>query len=640
MVAYTKKLTLTILFSIILALFSGADAQNNEEGGVESLFTAAGIGARALSLGGAFVAVSDDPTAVYWNPAGLDYIQKKGASFFYSSLGFGSSYNFIGGAWPTLNFGTIGLGWARLATDEIQEFDASANPVGPPGDYGADLFFFSYAKQIRKTLSLGGSFKLERQNFAFANLSDSGVGLDLGLLYKPELSGVFENLAFGFNIQNAIASQLRFREADESTPVNFKAGLAKIFVLGDERNQLRFAFDLNKGEGSGTMHFGTEYSFQNSATMRVGMNGGQVALGAGARYHNLEIDYNFGRYFDGEAFSANHRFSLTIHLGKSKDQRRLEIAQARQREIRIQVQDSLWINSELEFSNNMQSGRESYYENDYTAAFTAFARAKDAAKTMENIAMRLRGVNGEDREAEGRIQTAFTAIEEADQWFEKANTKVDSVQQAEIQRVYLEAAIQERQSARKAAIDSLNTFVSKHRRTGTRFFKEGDFQRAINEWRLVVASIENFEDPPEEIKRMKLQVESDIGTAEKQVQAQEQRQRSKLQQLTFDEHFNQGMRYYASKDWENAVKSFQRALEINPKHREAKEKLEAAKARSVATVQQMPPVVRAKFVRARSYYNEKRYNEALELLETIRQEQPYNKMILDMIDRVFEKMNK
>ncbi len=30
-----------------------------------------GIGARAMSLGGAFVSVADDPSAVYWNPAGL-----------------------------------------------------------------------------------------------------------------------------------------------------------------------------------------------------------------------------------------------------------------------------------------------------------------------------------------------------------------------------------------------------------------------------------------------------------------------------------------------------------------------------------------------------------------------------------------
>ncbi|MGH9162460.1 MAG: hypothetical protein ACRD2X_21040, partial [Vicinamibacteraceae bacterium] len=31
------------------------------------------VGARALGMGGAFVAVADDATATYWNPAGLAF---------------------------------------------------------------------------------------------------------------------------------------------------------------------------------------------------------------------------------------------------------------------------------------------------------------------------------------------------------------------------------------------------------------------------------------------------------------------------------------------------------------------------------------------------------------------------------------
>ena len=39
-----------------------------------------GIGARALSMGGAFVAVADDSTAVFWNPAGLAQLKGRGIS--------------------------------------------------------------------------------------------------------------------------------------------------------------------------------------------------------------------------------------------------------------------------------------------------------------------------------------------------------------------------------------------------------------------------------------------------------------------------------------------------------------------------------------------------------------------------------
>ncbi len=35
-----------------------------------------GIGARAIGLGGAFVSIANDPSAVYWNPAGLTDIKQ------------------------------------------------------------------------------------------------------------------------------------------------------------------------------------------------------------------------------------------------------------------------------------------------------------------------------------------------------------------------------------------------------------------------------------------------------------------------------------------------------------------------------------------------------------------------------------
>jgi len=38
-----------------------------------------GIGARALAMGGAFVAVCDDATAMVWNPAGLAQLDDLGA---------------------------------------------------------------------------------------------------------------------------------------------------------------------------------------------------------------------------------------------------------------------------------------------------------------------------------------------------------------------------------------------------------------------------------------------------------------------------------------------------------------------------------------------------------------------------------
>src|SRR5438093_9310257 len=43
-----------------------------------------GSGARALGMGGAFLARADDATAASWNPAGLSYLRLPEISFVYS----------------------------------------------------------------------------------------------------------------------------------------------------------------------------------------------------------------------------------------------------------------------------------------------------------------------------------------------------------------------------------------------------------------------------------------------------------------------------------------------------------------------------------------------------------------------------
>src|SRR5258705_994367 len=40
-------------------------------------FLKIGVGARAVGLGESFVAVANDPSAIYWNPAGLASLQRQ-----------------------------------------------------------------------------------------------------------------------------------------------------------------------------------------------------------------------------------------------------------------------------------------------------------------------------------------------------------------------------------------------------------------------------------------------------------------------------------------------------------------------------------------------------------------------------------
>src|SRR5687768_14058729 len=79
------------------------------------------VGSRALGMGGAFVAVADDPSAAFWNPAGLASGQPAGATIEWVRFRFGNhdatpsagpwrrSAKFVSlGTWP------IGLSYANF----------------------------------------------------------------------------------------------------------------------------------------------------------------------------------------------------------------------------------------------------------------------------------------------------------------------------------------------------------------------------------------------------------------------------------------------------------------------------------------------------------------------------------------------
>jgi len=75
------------LLIITILLGAGLFAQNIN-------FNLTGAGARAAGMGGAFIGVADDATAVVWNPAGLTQIEKPEASFV---------MRFVGNSWKTTN---------------------------------------------------------------------------------------------------------------------------------------------------------------------------------------------------------------------------------------------------------------------------------------------------------------------------------------------------------------------------------------------------------------------------------------------------------------------------------------------------------------------------------------------------------
>lgn len=176
-------------FLMGLALFLTIGEGRAQDGSAPPF--ALGVGARALALGGAFVAVADDYSAPYWNPAAL-------AIFKVASVGYagarhfdrGTGWSFLSGGaalhlslrGPWSLHGAGGLGWIRARIPGIQVFGPGGEPLGTV-DEENHLLLGATAIGVRHGsfgISLG--YSLKRYSRLLGEETGGGLGSDLGLL--------------------------------------------------------------------------------------------------------------------------------------------------------------------------------------------------------------------------------------------------------------------------------------------------------------------------------------------------------------------------------------------------------------------------------------------------------------------------
>lgn len=83
-----------------------------------------GLGTRALGMGGAFIAVADDSTAAFWNPAGLGLLEKREASAAWQApSSFGTRFAGLTEVFSTQHFQDVGIWAPHTLSATSQAFD-------------------------------------------------------------------------------------------------------------------------------------------------------------------------------------------------------------------------------------------------------------------------------------------------------------------------------------------------------------------------------------------------------------------------------------------------------------------------------------------------------------------------------------
>jgi len=108
----------------LAVLLSGVSvAHAAEDGGTRSIF-ASGAGNRALGMGGAFVGVADDASAMIWNAGGLGRIQRLELQATHSGyVELESREDYLSVVLPSWRWGTAGISLRHFGISGIESRD-------------------------------------------------------------------------------------------------------------------------------------------------------------------------------------------------------------------------------------------------------------------------------------------------------------------------------------------------------------------------------------------------------------------------------------------------------------------------------------------------------------------------------------
>ncbi|MFH1416306.1 MAG: PorV/PorQ family protein [Elusimicrobiota bacterium] len=276
-------------------------AEETGKGGMPGAFMSWGAGARSLGMGKAFVALADDSTATYWNPAGLANISRNEITALHAILWGGTVYDYVSYVHPTSSGGTFGFSGTRLFLGGFEGRDAKNRKTHTFEDIQS-AYGISYGQKVMEYLSIGANLK--KMSHTLDDHASGSYIIDASAMYSP-----IEYLNIGLNMQNLLA--LTFGTSDK-LPIVTRFGLNYKLL----REKLSIGVDMTAKigwVGGMPLNIGAEYWAMEYLALRMGMDPQEFNMGFGLRYDDYGVDYAYASHELG----GSHRISATISFGDS-----------------------------------------------------------------------------------------------------------------------------------------------------------------------------------------------------------------------------------------------------------------------------------------------------------------------------------
>lgn len=293
-------------------------------------FLKIGIGARAIGLGEAFVAVANDPTAVYWNPAGLASMQRQEITLNHASWPGDVNYEHIAYVLPVRRLGgSLGFQIGALSTelDETTEFQPFG--TGRSFFYSDFIAGAAYARRWTDKLLIGAGVKYVREDLGadVGGPTSNAFLVDIGSIYylgygsvriATSLSNFGSVLKPGGQYESPVTGEVRTYDPFDP-PTVFRYGIA-FEPIENATQRLTTSFEVNQpADNSQVMKLGLEWTWERRVALRSGYNfsSDDLKYSAGAGFYasigqsQCEIDY---AYTHAEFLEAVHRVSLGLRF--------------------------------------------------------------------------------------------------------------------------------------------------------------------------------------------------------------------------------------------------------------------------------------------------------------------------------------
>lgn len=337
----------SLAFLLAMVLISSTSYAGTGPGTTGLQFLKNDISPRAIAMGGAFTAVSDDVYAINYNPAGLAQIQYPEVSAMYLS-GFEDS------SLSNANFGMLlpMVGFARYARPAVglsfisssagdfthRVIQSNGSIQSTKLDAQQDLVVsLNYSEKFFVGDMVIEKLRLENiEQYAGINLKyirstlveeyeADAFAADIGYLLKHIPSGI----SFGLSVSN-FGGGLTYLSENTKMPTILRAGLSyKRPTLMDQTFRLAVDAASHINESIMDFHFGTEYAFDKYIILRGGYRAYKdnpgITLGIGLCYDDMSLDVGStvgAEVYDTTQISFSYRFSGLAYKNKEVKKRK------------------------------------------------------------------------------------------------------------------------------------------------------------------------------------------------------------------------------------------------------------------------------------------------------------------------------